>query len=262
MKKLIKTENFNFYINNDHLEFEDDVEIGATKAKKTDEMHHLLYKSNNDKDWNYIFANGCYKENDFEMYQEMQLSNGITVINKGLINHECRKNSGHYHGIVEGQAIPRPEVYEVITGTAAFLIQESHNFDKDEELKVDSFKMCIVKQGEKIIVPAYCAHCCVNIGEDIMAFYNLAGVSPLHYEPIVEKRGFAYYILKNEGILCAIQNNHYSNLPLLEIVRPHEAPNLGIVFDQSLYDSFKQQPELYGYLNDPENYDEIKKLMR
>ena len=260
MKSRVETKEFVFEIENGNLVFEGDILFGDVKKKGSVAMNPLLYQSTDEDSWNYIFVNGTYKsEEDKKLHQKHDLANGITVVNQGTINGECRKNSGHYHLIAEGQRQPKPELYEVLTGKAAFLIQESHNFDrKDEEIVIDSFRICILEAGEKIIIPPYCAHCCVNVGEGVMAFYNLAGPSPVDYDPITNHGGFAYFLLKQNDILIAVENKKYESVPKLEIVKAKQnVPESGIYADKSVYQAFLEEPEKFNYLNQADEFKTI-----
>lgn len=254
MEKIIKTKNFDFKVTEKGLVFDDSMVTGEVKFKKSVDMNPLLRKPlENDDSWNYVFVNGVYHSKEEEkIYKDKNMMNGITVLNSGNMNGECRKNSGHYHGYVEGHPLPYPEIYEILYGKAAFFLQESDNFDKDEELNIKSMRMAILNTGDKIIVPANCAHCAINIGDDMMAFYNLAVPCPLHYEPITKHHGFSYYVLNKKGVLVAVKNPNYANVPELEVVNVKPNDELHLHKDKTVFEQFAEDNSSYDYLDKPE----------
>ena len=258
MEKLIKTQNFDFKVTNEGLVFDESMVTGEVKFKKSMDMNPLLRKPlEGDDSWNYVFVNGVYHSlEEKEAYEKMGLMNGITVLNSGTMNGECRKNSGHYHGLNEGHVLPYLEIYEILYGKAAFFLQESDNFNKDEELVVKSMRMVVLNAGEKIVIPPYCAHCAINVGDDMMAFYNLAAPCPLHYEPITEHHGFAYYILNRNGVLVAVKNPNYKDVPELDVIGVQPCDELNLFEGKTVFETFASDHDAYSYLAKPEEYAE------
>lgn len=265
MEKLIKTKNFDFKVTDDGLIFDSSMVTGPVKFKKSMDMNPLLRKPlENDDTWNYVFVNGVYhSQEEKEIYEQKGMMNGITVLNSGNMNGECRKNSGHYHGYVEGHKLPYAEIYEILYGKAAFFLQESDNFDKDEELNIKSMRMVVLNTGDKIVVPAYCAHCAINVGDDMMAFYNLATPCPLHYDPITNHHGFAYYILNKNGVLVAVKNPNYKDVPELEVLSVVPNDELHLYEDKTVFEEFALNNDAYDYLGKPEEVqDKINKIFK
>lgn len=241
------------------LTFEEGVEARLSNSKYFGAAKGLAYDENGapDDELCYTFYQDLMREEDKALFAEHNFTNGITVLMPGLIGGECKKNSGHYHMLEGSHTRTHTELYEVLCGEAAFVIQEAPNFgNKDEELKVESLTIVIAKAGDKVIVPPFCAHCACNIGDGPMAFGNLAVPSPLDYGPTNEKRGLGVYILKDEeGNLKYVPNPNYKNLPELQIRYAKEAPDLGAVKDVSIYDSYVKNPEKFEYLYEPEKYE-------
>lgn len=242
------------------LTFGEGVVCGGGSSKHLQKMKGLLYRESaveNCDELCYVFCHDIYREEDRHLFEKRQYANGITVLMPGTMGGECRKNSGHYHGYVPGHICTFPEVYEVLTGEAVFLLQESRNFDHaDEELKVETLRAVFLKAGEKIIVPPFCGHCAINVGEKPMAFGNLAAPSPLLYAPIQQRHGLGVYVLNIQGRIVFVPNSHYKDLPQLTIVQAHENPALGITFGKSVYESFVSSPERFNFLDEPEQYQE------
>ena len=239
------------------LILQDNLFCQSNNSKNFGKMKNLVYdpESTDDNERCYIFYQNIWEKNKQSIFEKNNITNGITILLPGTMGYECRKNSGHYHGYSEGHTIPFPEVYEVLCGEAVFLIQESHNFDHpEEELEVESLKAVFLKKGEKVIIPPFCAHCVINVGEGPMVFGNLASPCPLHYEPIQKKYGFAVYVLKVENQLVFVPNEHYKHVPRVEILKPMEYPELGISFHRPLYTAYTENPEKFEFLYEPEKY--------
>lgn len=240
------------------LSFEEGLVPKSSSSKYFGQVKNLAYDpgGTGDDELCYTFYQDLMREKDKAFFERYSYTNGITVLMPGLVGGECRKNSGHYHDYVKGHTKTLTEVYEVIAGKAAFLLQESHNFDSEEELKVESMTVVLASEGDKVIVPPFCAHCISNIGDGPMLFGNLAAPCPLRYDPIQKKHGFGVYILKNsDGSLKYVPNPHYKALPELRISYAQEDPDLGLIRTRSLYDSFLEEPEKLEFLYEPEKYE-------
>lgn len=239
------------------LIFESGVTYEVCKEKRFGEMKHLAYEEEEavDDEVCYRFYQNIFDASKRQIFADRQVTNGITILMPGLMGKECRKNSGHYHGICEGHRLPYPEVYEVLCGTAVFLIQESGEFLGDGPLVVDHMRAAVLQEGEKIIIPPYSAHCVCNAGDGPMAFGNLAVPCPLYYEPVAKMHGFGMYLLKEKNQLLFVPNARYGGLPQLKIVSPVECEGLGVVKDVSLNEMFWEYPERFQYLAEPEAFE-------
>ena len=234
-----------------------DILCESAAAKNFSGIKHLAYNEGeaDDNEHCYTFYQNIWTSQDAPVFQQRQMTNGITVLMPGLMGYECRKNSGHYHGLPQGHTSTLPEVYEVLCGKAVFLMQQSHGFlDERGPLQVERLRAFFLHEGEKVVVPSFTAHCVINVGEGPMAFGNLSVPCPLHYEPIGRMHGFGMYLLKVDGQLVFVPNSRYKDLPQLEIGRPRECGKLGIQFNKPLYTAYKEDPEQFEYLWNPEPY--------
>lgn len=236
------------------LHFGGGVLCSEAKKKYFSEIKHLAYDETEaaDDEHCYTFYQDIWREEDAPLFTQRRMTNGITVLMPGLMGYECRKNSGHYHGVQPGCTGTLPEIYEVLGGRAAFLMQQSHDFlEENGPLKVERLRVFFLNPGEKLVIPPFTAHCVANVGEGPMAFGNLAAPCPLHYEPIARMHGFGMYLLKINGQLTIVQNPRYRDLPRLEIGRAQECGELSIRFDTPLYQAFVSAPEKFDYLMNP-----------
>lgn len=137
------------------------------------------------------FTEGLRNEPAYDVYRGLsfaedqerlaadQYQYDITIIMPGTIGKERKKTSGHYHGYNDTRRNTHPEVYEVIKGTAAYILQKSPDFAAaPQELVVDDLIVAVVKEGQSIIVPPNYGHCSINIGDGPLVFSNLA------YKPV------------------------------------------------------------------------------
>jgi glucose-6-phosphate isomerase len=201
---------------------------------------------------------------DQELLEKKQFSYDITIIMDGEINGERKKTSGHYHGYNPEHTATYPEVYEVIKGTALYVMQRADNFDSSpENVDIDDLILAVVKEGETIIIPPNYGHCSVNVGTGPLIFSNLAFIPcPIHYDPVKHYHGMSYYIMKEQGKLKVTANGHHSKKPPLKFARVKENPKLGITFGIPVYQSFRKNPDAFDYLGKPDVYrDKIMSML-
>lgn len=157
--------------------------------------------------------------------------NNITVWEPGAVGREYIKTYGHYHvGKLD-------ETYKFISGEGIALLQklavdENGNMIKDI---VEEFKAIPVKIGDELFIPASCGHLVANTGLDFLVTsddspVNFTEVNPASlpghadYELVKQMRGFAYYVVENNGQPALVKNKLYkeirkeqlSGLPVIE----------------------------------------------
>lgn len=240
------------------LSFRDGLTNGGDGGKDAGQMRGLLYREEGMKEDEhcYDFYRDIVFEEHRDLFAKYDFRYDITVIMPGTINGECKKTSGHYHGYIKGTRYTYPEVYEVLSGEAVYVLQKVMNFDKPgEEPVIDEIKAVRVKAGQAIIIPPFWGHCSVNGGDGPLVFSNIAVVScPMHYEPIREKHGLGIYVLRENGELSFVNNPHYQHVPPLQVVEPKQNPDLGITFGKPVYRAFVNAPEKFDFLLHPDRY--------
>ena len=157
--------------------------------------------------------------------------NNITIWEPGMVGKEYIKTYGHYHiGKLD-------ETYKFISGEGIALLQKlavdkSGNMIPDT---VEEFKAIPVKPGDELFIPAGSGHLVVNTGLDFLVTsddspVNFEEVNPASlpghadYELVKHMRGFAYYVVENNGNPALVKNKLYkeirkselSNLPVIE----------------------------------------------
>lgn len=191
----------------------------------------------------------------------------LTLIMPGQVNGECKKTSGHYHGYNPARSATYAEVYEVIYGTAIYVLQRADNFDGDPvALKIDDLVVVKVEAGQTILVPPNYGHCSVNAGEGPLLFSNLCYVPcPLEYEPIRRRGGLACHIMRENGRIRCVQNPGYAGvaMPKPRFASVGENSRLGVTFGRPIYHSYRDNPAAFHFLGNPDGYaDEILAMLK
>ena len=88
------------------------------------------------KDMYYMFRDLAKNDSDFEKIKANHLRYDITVIPPGLLGSEYTKTVGHYHPNVPGTDVSYPEIYQVLEGSATYLLQKVEYGEEDNVLDV------------------------------------------------------------------------------------------------------------------------------
>jgi len=201
----------------------------------------------------YDVYRGFAFEKDKALLDKYNFRYDITIVLPGDVDGELKKTSGHYHGYDPEHANTYAEVYEVIKGTALYVLQRADNFDTDPgNIKVTDVILATVHEGETIIVPPNYGHCSINVGQGPLVFSNLAyGQCPIVYDAVRNYRGMCYYVMKNNDGIMYQKNNLYKTLPEAKYADVRENPHLGIKFGLPVYHSFMENPDAFGFLGRP-----------
>ena len=153
----------------------------------------------------------------------------ITVWETGKVGGEYIKTYGHYH---VGQI---DETYHVVAGNGVILLQnrkqDADGNPIDDE--IESFYAIKVKVGDSVFIPAGTGHLAVNTGnvwfvtsdDSPVNFEEADPVSlPGHadYEPMKKLKGFAYYLVEENGQPTLIKNPKYKVIPEPQWLTPEE----------------------------------------
>lgn len=154
----------------------------------------------------------------------------ITVLEPGTIGGEYVKTYGHYHvGDLQ-------EVYWILFGQGVALLQILVK-DRDGNMipdMVEEFRALKVKVGDEVRMASGWGHLVVNTGD---SYFVTADDSPVDFEErdavslpghadygLVKKmRGFAYYVVKNNGEPALVKN------PLYKEIRQEDLGGLRVI---------------------------------
>ena len=147
-------------------------------------------------------------EQDHVWLQERSLRYDVTVIFPHIICGEYNKTKGHYHPVCFHD-LTYPELYEVISGQAIYLLQKQ---DLSDIVAVHA------KAGEAVLIPPNYGH--VTINPSISETLVMANIVSSQFESIYgdyeERCGAAYHYLSDETF---VKNSAYpGSIPPLRTV--------------------------------------------
>ena len=241
------------------LQFRDGLTCAGSVKKQAKQLTGLLYAEEgmDGEEYCYEAYRDIVFEKDRALFRKYDFRYDITVIMPGTVQGECKKTSGHYHGYLKDRPFTYPEIYEVLSGKAVYILQKVKNFDREnEEPVIEDLKAVFVEAGQAIIIPPFYGHCSINVGNGPMAFSNIAVVScPMHYEPLQKKHGLSVYVLKDNNKISFVPNKNYIGVPEINHVIPKENPELGVIFGKPVYGVFIKSPEKFDFLLNPSKYE-------
>ncbi|MFQ6131906.1 MAG: glucose-6-phosphate isomerase family protein, partial [Armatimonadota bacterium] len=183
----------------------------------------------------------------------------ISVFDHGTLGDEWFKTSGHYHPPLPGvEDISYPEVYEVMYGTAMFLLQKVDDpravMEPGAIPPVTDVILIVVREGERAVMPPNYGHVMINATDDVVVTSNwVSSLFNSQYGPYAAARGAAYYVLKDGDGVALEPNPAYGDVPQCRRGRPRQdLPALGIESKTPLYTSFYYRPELWTYVSRPD----------
>lgn len=151
--------------------------------------------------------------------------NNITVWEPGTVGGEYIKTYGHYHvGNLD-------ETYKFISGQGIALLQKLavDNNGKMIADVVEEFRAIPVRAlGNDLFIPSGYGHLVVNTGQDFLVTsddspVNFEEVNPVSlpghadYELVKQMRGFAYYVIENNGKPALVKNKLYKEIRKTEL---------------------------------------------
>lgn len=128
----------------------------------------------------------------------------ITVLSVGKHGSEFNKTYGHFHNY---QGI---EIYNCLYGQGILVMQRNDELGEPKE-----FKVVALHPGKQVEIPAGFGHSLINVGKSFLVVLDNAPDerSAHDYEPVREKRGFAYYVVEKKGEIGFEQNPNYKVHP-------------------------------------------------
>ncbi|MBU1197958.1 glucose-6-phosphate isomerase [Candidatus Micrarchaeota archaeon] len=196
----------------------------------------------------YYMYRDVKREEDAALFQNAGIRYDITVLESNPLGSEYNKTYGHYHEMHDEQ-LSFPELYEVLSGEAHYVLQERLPGDKVG-------RVFIVKAlaGDKLIVPPNFGHVTINPRNEPLVMDNLVEAHfKSEYGPYKTNRGAVYYETRN-GIE---KNRNYSDVThVIEIDaktfnRKVHADLAEVLEKKKNYAQFIEQPELFRFLREP-----------
>jgi glucose-6-phosphate isomerase len=170
----------------------------------------------------------------------------ITVIPPREICGEFIKTKGHYHPD-NPSGIGYPEVYEVLSGVAHFLIQNRDFSD---------IAMIAASAGEIVLIPPGYGHVTINPSKNtVLQMANIVSTRfESDYRGYESLHGAAYFEKVQEGF---VKNPAYTTSTSLRYAKiPKNAGSSGVI-SAPLYGLVEQRASVLEFLNRPEHYESL-----
>lgn len=222
-------------------------------VRKASDMREVLYDPAAADDVElYFMYRDVHRPEDEELICKSGLRYDITIIKPGRLGREFVKTAGHYHPVKPGTDVTYPEVYEVLFGTAHYLLQ------KPDETGRRALDVILVEAqpGDKVVIPPGYGHITINPGDEplVMTNWVAAGFSSV-YDPIRKTGGGAYFeVAECEGASRFIPNPKYEFRGPLHSMEAQEVPEFGLTRGVPMYTAFLENPGAFDWLVNPEKY--------
>jgi glucose-6-phosphate isomerase len=191
----------------------------------------------------YMYRDLARSDADRRWLSRNLLRYDITVIPPNDLCGEHVKTKGHYHPDNPAGA-GYPELYEVVEGTAQFLLQSR---------RLDDVILVIAGTGARVIIPPGYGHISINPSPDAaLVMANLVSTAfESEYGEYETFHGAAYYVMSDGRI---IKNPHYPDMPPVRKVAAVKGQGTaGHACTGSIYDLIGDRDTL-AFLNEPEKY--------
>jgi glucose-6-phosphate isomerase len=241
--------------NGDVMNSERTLEFGGEDVnpdiRRLQDVRDVIYDKNwfrdhPDFDLYYMYRDLALTREDKISIRNQGLRYDITIIPPKKLGEEFVKTAGHYHPLIEGTHYSYPEVYEVLEGTAHYLLQ------KREKDRIVDFIIIEATAGDKVIVPPNYGHVTINHSDKELKMANWVSRNfESIYDPYKKCGGAAYFELTNGKI---IQNKNYNQIPEIRYLKPMDIPEIGLYKRENMYGLIKE-PKKLSYFNHPQDYD-------
>ncbi|MGH3927327.1 MAG: glucose-6-phosphate isomerase family protein, partial [Pseudonocardiaceae bacterium] len=170
----------------------------------------------------------------------------------GRLGREYPKTAGHYHP-PGPDGVSFPEVYEVVHGRAAFVLQRVDDVTVDRpEIKDVSVQIC--REGERILIPPDCGHVTVNIGSTPLVVSDLVSLRSGHiYSSFRALRGAAHHLIADPEAALGLRlepNPAYPQAPEAVVANGSRCEPF-LRDEQPVYTHFLAEPDDFRFLDRP-----------
>lgn len=167
----------------------------------------------------------------------------ITVILPRRHGSEFNKTAGHFHPAAPGQTLSYPEVYEVLSGRARYVLQRM-----DASGAVADLIYVDAGPGDQVLVPPEYGHISINPGDEPLIMANLvARDCQPDYGPIKTLRGACSYMLSTGEMMT---NPRYGKVPAARTAGLKNLAAFGLGSETPLFQRFDANPGAFRYLVD------------
>jgi glucose-6-phosphate isomerase, archaeal len=180
----------------------------------------------------------------------------VTIFPPAQLGREFLRTIGHYHRPIRAGAPSYPEVYEVLSGVALFLLQKVDDIAAGpDETHVEEFVAVAAKAGAKaMMLPDY-GHWTVNATPEPLIVSNwICEDCESCYGVMARTRGPCVYVVAESGKVGYVRNGLYGHPPeTIGVGRPADVPALGLVRGYPIFADLVAAPARWRYLCEPED---------
>jgi oxalate decarboxylase/phosphoglucose isomerase-like protein (cupin superfamily) len=184
--------------------------------------------------WTYA---GVAHEHDRELLSALPLSYDLTFISARPIGWERPKTLGHVH--VSPPGVGGAELYEVLEGSATFLVQ-----DLGPGPSASFVALITADAGDCVVIPPWAHHVTSNTGASPLVVANIVSRSVEHdYARLEAARGAAYY-QRTDGHV--VPNPTYRRVP--PVTRTSATEWSDAAREGPIYHKLSQHPLEFAWL--------------
>jgi len=189
----------------------------------------------------FMYRDLARSEEDQRWLRDARLRYDITVIPPMVLCGEYVKTKGHYHPD-NPQGAGYPEIYEIIEGSAEYLLQDKARSDT---------VVVSAGIGDIILIPPGYGHVTINPGNTTLVMANIVSTAfSSIYEDYEALQGAVYYRMEKEGY---VKNPRYPAHPQLRYISKCNSTGFSGIEGRSLYRIIGEEHTL-SFLNYPEHF--------
>jgi glucose-6-phosphate isomerase len=175
--------------------------------------------------------------------KEFGLRYDITVIPPAKLGKEYVKTAGHYHPKAPKADVSYTEIYQVLEGSATYLLQKAGRKGRILDVAVVE-----AEKGDIVFVPPDYGHITINGSEKVLKMANWVcrDFSSL-YESVKQLGGGAYFLLENEFV----RNPNYAYVPEIRWLEPTTARKFGLSKGEDMY-TLVENLQVLRFLKEPQ----------
>ncbi len=234
------------------LEFGADVAVQTTGVRRINDLLSVLavpdQSAGREEEIAYRLYRGVHRTSDIDTFDDAGLRYDLVVTMPGEVGGELIKTAGHTHSLAP-DGVVYPEVYEVVFGLAAFVLQFADPFE---------VVIALCAPGDRIVIPPGASHVTVNRGTVPLVSSNLiAAESENTYDRFFSSRGAAVYLYQGTAEHPGFRQHLNPGYPVRPIWRTIEGSRIGMLGGEgkTLYRDVIQSASEYRFLTAPASFD-------
>lgn len=248
MTAILLPAGFNLALRGEQLVFGDDVSIRETKTRTRGELVPVAREPQScmpREAVQYWMYNDVCARADRSVWDNRAVQYELTLVLPHALGSECSKTLGHIHNAGYRRTKTFPEIFEVLAGTAYFLVYTL------SPKKRDASRCGWVKaeQGEQIIMPPNVFHLSINAGDEPLVFADVIS-KRAHgiYDEVRGTHGAPYWFTLNHKW---VRNPAFRRAaPLNQLTHLKRRARFVERNEEPLYTEFVRAPEAFRWLDE------------